>query len=340
MTKHQRLLLFGSSVLFMIALILIILTQMTRLPEKQVLIEAHPELSWQPFPTRVPAFTATPALSELYTSFQNAVLARDFDTAQMSLHKANDIYTNEAFVLMANARLAYMQGQSLAAEKYIWQAIGTDKTNAKMWALAGLILTQNKKLDTASQAYAIAAELDPNLEPVFFQERWRIAVDKNDPDLITELADSYYLFTQDDPMADYYAATALLQSGSPMIALNLLNSRLQSTPNSPAILWFTLGHIYLDQGFYTESVVVLEHTKSLISAGDQSIASITGDVEHVIDEALAAAYLGSQRCVSAEILYQRLASVTAEGQYAVEIQKAVDCQTPTPTPTHWMISQQ
>jgi tetratricopeptide (TPR) repeat protein len=144
----------------------------------------------------------------------------------------------------------------------------------------------------------------------------------------------------EDPLAEYYVATALRMTGQNNIAISLLVERLSRESHSPALLWFILGQAYYDRRSYKESVTAFEQTQDLFNSGDTSLLLLSQEPESLIHNNLAQAYLGMQRCVAAELLFRRLAESNHTADYTNWITEAVTCQTPTPTPTHWMISLQ
>ena len=233
-----------------------------------------------------------------------------------------------------------VQGNYSKAEELIWESIGKDPADATNWALAATIFTFNDEPVLAAQALATALELNPDLAPQLFQERWAAAMQNGDAELVTNLADEYYLLYPTDPLAAYFNAVALLVSGHTNIAITLLVNELSSQVQSPAVLWFTLGQAYLERHSYWESVKSLEYAQSLIEAGDTSMAIVPGDNQYLLEHSLAIAYLGNEMCAPAEMLLRKLQDEGQAVSYTDMITEAVECQTPTPTPTHWMLSLQ
>jgi len=339
-TSRQRNLLYGSLGLLLTATVLLTSHRWIS-PPRHLEDNGRPAtLVWQAFPTRTQIDPVSPSATEYYDTIQRAILNQDFRTADVTITQAKDIYPDDARINQSEARLAFVQENYDEAEKLIWVAIGLDPSNGKNWALAGTILTHNDKPAMAAQALAIALQLTPDLAPHMFQERWRIAILNGDNQTLTNLADDYYLINPADVLADYYNARALLAAGHNNIALNILVDRLTAEPQSPAALWYLLGQTYLERKSYWESATALENAQLLIDSGDTSMLVVVGEPHYVLEDNLAKAYFGSQRCVQAESLFRTLAAEAENDDYTSWIKQAVACQTPTPTPTHWMLSLQ
>ncbi len=340
MTKRQRLLLFSSLGLLLAAFILFSLNRWITPSSLNIQFKEEPTIEWQSFPTRSFQGTTTPQSNQYSSSIQLAILRQEYTQAQVLIEEAGSVFPMDVRIRQHKARLAFAQNDFTNAENYVWEAIGLDPSNAITWAFAGTIFIHNDKPEMAEQAFSISSQLNPDLSSHLFQERWQLAVMSNDNEKLTALADEHYLLNADDPLAEYYIAAALRSSGDTNIAINLLVDRLARETHSPAILWFTLGQNYLDRGSYKESATALEYAHDLNKAGDASMLMAGDEPENIIENHLAKAYLGFQRCASAEAIFRRLAVETNPDDYAEWIAKAVTCQTPTPTPTHWMISLQ
>ena len=340
MTKRQRILLFSSLGLLLTAFVLLSLNRYlppVQLSDKQV---QQKVLDWQTFPTRAQYGPSSAQADEYDDLIRLAILRQEYDTAYSIISEAEELFPEDVRIWQHKTRLAYAQNNYDEAEMLIWDVIGLDPTNAINWAFAETIFSHNGKPEIADQALSIALDLNPDLASHLFQERWQLAVHNKDNEKLTELADEHYLLHADDPLAEYYLAEALRSSGQDSIALYLLVGRLAEETQSPAVLWFTLGQTYLDIGSYKESATALEHAQDLFNAGDTSMLLAAKEPANIILDNLAKAYLGTQRCLSAEVLFRRLAAETGAAEYSSWIKKAVTCQTPTPTPTHWMISMQ
>lgn len=222
MKPHQRNLLLASLGLLLTAFILLTSNRWIKLPRQTEYNQGAATKVWQTFPTRAPDETSPPPAIEYYKVIQSAILYQDFSTAEMTIADAQEIYPDDAYITQSEARLALIQGNYSKAEDLIWETIGIDPTNAKNWALAATILTQNEKPELAAQALYTALQLNPDLAPHMFQERWALAIRHEDTQMITDLADDYYIINPTDPMADYYNATALLVSGHINIAIMAL----------------------------------------------------------------------------------------------------------------------
>lgn len=339
-TSRQKYLLYATLALFLISLTLITASQVIQTQQPQRNTSKGRAPIWQPFPTRGLTATPTPTVLDIYSTLQLAITQRDYDTADLIIKQALALYSDNTLLLRAQARMAFLRKDFDTAEKIMWDIIGKDPENALNWIFISTILTQAAKTELAEQAMAVALTLDPSLTGDLFLERWRIAFKQNDPQKLTALADEYYLLYPDDPLSAYYNASALLASGHTNIALNLLVETLDTAPPSSSLLWYGLGRAYLQRQSYSESATAFENAIQMFEAGDKSLLLIGEKPLPIIEDDLADAYMGSNQCSKAELLYRLLADITNDISYTNLITSAVTCQTPTPTPTHWMLSLQ
>ncbi len=241
-------------------------------------------------------------------------------------------------VLREGVRLALAQGNLIEAEQRAWAAVKASPEDAEVWALLGVVLARRGATRTAAQALGIAQSLDPTLAEQAFTERWQAVRRANDGNAMWALAQVYGQAHPDAPMAFYYRAAALLAIGDAEAAIHLLIPFLESSPDAPAVLWQTLGEAYAARGAWAEAATALEVAGAKAAQGDRSLYAASLHPAHTLTLALANAYLHTGRCVEAASLYRRMS--TPYPEVAPRLTEAIRCQTPTPTWTPWLPSQQ
>jgi Flp pilus assembly protein TadD len=223
------------------------------------------------------------------------------------------------------------------AEARIWQAIRLIPQDGETWALLGLILKKQGRFKAAMQALEVARTLDPTLGAGLFPALWQAALQAEDVQTLQALVRTYSQAHRETPLAIYYRAETLLTLGEVELARDLLIASMDQA--SPAILWYTLGRAYVRLEAWHEAALSLEVAKKRIAAGDDSLRFMDG--EHTLEDlnlALGQAYLRAGQCAeAAPILRQMSASYP---DLAPLVREAVLCQTPTPTWTPWMLSEQ
>jgi tetratricopeptide (TPR) repeat protein len=307
-----------------------------------------PTAPWMAMPTRAVATleaTAAPVaeptptpLSDL-ERLQQALLAGDL----MSAHRAWEMLQTSPAVetqaaQTAGARLAFLDNDLETAEVRAFSAVqagGTASENAHAWSLLGIILRRKGDYVASEEAFATALELEPEIEPGLFDDRWRNAVRTGDGEAMVRLAGTYSLRHPESEFEPYYLASALLADGEPQMALGVLLARLRERPDAQALLWYTLGDIYAALGGFREAATVWEVAASKVAHGDTTLSVVSDAPIESLSLRLARAYLATERCAEAESLYRRLSASYPE--LAEPLQQAVICQTPTPTPTPWII---
>jgi len=287
-------------------------------------------------PTRVPP-TATPILVEAQVYYEAGLACREAGDAECAMQYFNwaialDPDLAPAYAARASVYLA--QGQLDLALDDAESAIAIDPTVASAHVLRGEILRLLGRSTQASYAFEQAIALDPTLEEETFPSRWLAAVASGDGERLLVLGRDYSRTHPGDPLRYYYRGWAFVQRGSPRIAIPLLIEGIESSPDPPALLWFALGHAYLEDHFGKEAVISFETAGELIRAGDTSL-EIHSD-HPLVDffGGMGRAYLAVGRCADAETMLNHAIAVGAPAaEYAVWLREADICKTPTPTST-------
>jgi tetratricopeptide (TPR) repeat protein len=272
------------------------------------------------------------------TPLHQALLQGDTERAQRLWDKLRQVAHDDGAVQLAGARLALMQGAPVVAESRAWRAISIAPENAYAWSLLGVVLRQTGEYKAAEQAINIAMTLDPNLAPDLFDNRWRAAQRAGDTPAVIALAEDFLQRSPESPLAPYYRAEALLVTETPLIAIELLVTVLETQPDASALLWYTLGRAYLERGGYWEAATALEVAASQTAQGDDSLYLVTDHPVEALSRRLGQAYLHANRCAEAESIFRRLNN--DRQNFESQIRAAIVCQTPTPTLTPWIPSQQ
>lgn len=292
-----------------------------------------------PLPTRAPTPTALPVsfyLEQLRLALLKDDVLADAEAAwetAWQLAPEEDAPT-QAIVQREGARLALRQGALELAAERVNAALRLDPQDAEAWLLAGVIAQRLGDLETAQAALHTAETLDPALAEDLFPERWRLALETGDKEALSQLTQSYLVTHFDAPDAAYYRAEALLATGYPQLALELLLLRMNT--DSPGVLWYTLGRVYLALNQSQNAVIALETASALLSRGDQSLFLASSDPVRDVSLALGRAYLDLRRCDEALSLLRLLATPYPAAAELVET--AQRCPLPAPTPTFrpWM----
>jgi Flp pilus assembly protein TadD len=329
---HLKRLAATGNTLLLLALIVLAgcATQVTPAPSLQNLTT-----SALPLPTRAPAPTALPAQFYL-EQFRLELLQAgdDLSRAEALWNAALEIAPNDSEVQREGARLAWRQNALEVAAERANTALRLDPEDAEAWLLAGAIAEKLGDLETAQTALRTAETLKPALAESLFPTQWRIAIETGNKEALSQLAQSYLVTHFDDPYAVYYRAEALLATDYAPLALELLSLRMDT--DSDAVLWYTLGRIYLAVGDPQNAIIALETASTLLARGDQSLVLASADPLRDVNLALGRAYLRVQRCEEALSLVQLLATPYPEA--ATLVQEAQQCTAPAPTPTFapWM----
>ncbi len=289
-------------------------------------------------PTRPLLPTPVPLPSSLLQKMRQALRAGDIKTAHRVWIRAHIQAPRDGSVLREGARLALAQGNLSEAERRAWAAVEVMPEDAEVWALLGVVLARKGATRAASQALGVAQSLDPVLADQAFTERWQAARRANDGNTMWALAQAYGQAYPDAPMAFYYRAAALLATGDVETAMHLLIPFLESSSDAPAVLWQALGEAYAARGAWAEAATALEIAGAKAAQGDRSLYAASLHPAHTLTLALADAYLHTGRCIEAASLYRRMS--TPYPEVAPRLTEAIHCQTPTPTWTPWLPSQQ
>lgn len=292
---------------------------------------------WQPMPTRIPLPTPTSeATGPLQTLQAQLQVGRPGRVAEIAWETAREKEPENAVIWREGARLALARDDFSLAEARIWQAIATNPQDAESWALLATILSRQGALDTAEQALGIAQTLTQEQMTALFLERWHSALAAQNSATLQTLAQTYSRQNPRDELKTYYQAEALLTINAAQTARDLL---LQSTDSqSPAVLWYTLGRAYMQSKAWPEAVIALEVANNKLLQGDESLALASRTPQDTLSITMAQAYLYAGKCIQAERLFKVLS--TPHPELAPQVREAIICQTPTPTWTPWIISQQ
>jgi tetratricopeptide (TPR) repeat protein len=186
----------------------------------------------------------------------------------------------------------------------------------------------------ALKAFDQAVAIDPVLEEEVFQSRWLAALAGHDAQRMTDLSRWYSGAHSEDPLRHYYRGWAYIEKGDLNVAIHLLVEGIKGTPKPPALLWFTLGHAYLESGLWQEAVTCFEIAGELIQAGDTSLEIHTERPVADFFAAMGQAYLGVGRCADAETMLRHAVAVAGPRSEYLDLLEEVDlCKTPTPTST-------
>ena len=305
-----------------------VLSEATPTPD----LAPRPSPTWGAMPTRAAAQVFAPDLQPL----RQALLVGDLGAAELMWEaleatEAGDTYEAQ----LVGARLALQLQDYASAEARAWRAIRLAPQDALGWSLLGVTLRRSGDVAYADHVLEIAETLDPDLSPDLFDERWRIAVARRDGTRLLQLAESYVTHHPDSPLAPHYQGTALLATGEGLGAINVLVEALREDGSAPALVWYTLGEAYLTQNAYREAATCLEVAARKLAAGDSTLRYMTTEPLDMLNERLARAYLFTERCAEAESLFRRL--VPLQPELETWIERAVVCQTPTPTLTPWIL---
>ena len=222
-------------------------------------------------------------------------------------------------------------------------ALQIDPT-AEAYALRGEALRRMGRAEEALEALERALELDPTLREDTFRSRWLLARSTEDAPYMLVLSREYSDAHPQDPLRHYYRSWANLELDVHKFAAATLVRAINSSSESPALLWFTLGRIYEAKREWSSAITAFETARMLTQNGDDTLALHTDRPIIELFSALGQAYLEVGRCVDAEIVLSYAESIGAHpSEYIVALEKARFCQTPTPTPTatpypSWLLS--
>ena len=242
-----------------------------------------PLAGWDPMPTRAPTPTPRPASSYLQ-EMDAALLRGDLAAATVAWEQAQRLAPVDSDILQAGARLALTLGYLELAERRAQAAVAIAPQDAAAWVLLGTIQQRRGQHEQAQESLETAQSLDPTLARDLFAARWQNARRAHDADMLAALAQAYLVEQPDDPLASYFRAEAFLAAGNASGALHLLV--LEMGPDSPAVLWYTLGRCYLARGANAEARIALEAAATAYAHGDNSLLLASDDPQRDLDEAL------------------------------------------------------
>ncbi len=303
-------------------------------------IEAPP--TWGAMPTRrptpIPDASPEPVMASATAihlhNLRVALLAGDMDMAEQMWAMAVKSDPENGEVQREGARLALVAQNLPKAAIHAWLAVSARPYDPEAWIVLGLILQRQEHAKAAHQALEIARTLAPGITQEMFPLRWQTARQAQDGIMLQTLAQQYLIENPGDPLTMYYRAEALLASNEIMTARDFLLLNMKG--DEPAAVWYTLARTYLATGAGTEATVCFETARA--RRADGTLWWVADNPERALEIGLAYAYLRAQRCAEAEPLFRQL--TTPYPTFAPLIEAAVICQTPTPTMTPWIISQQ
>jgi len=213
-----------------------------------------------------------------------ALLRGDLTAATVAWEQAQRLAPGDGDILQAGARLALTLDDLELAERRAQAAVAVAPQDATAWVLLGTIQQRRGQHEQAQESLETAQSLDPTLARDLFAARWQNARRAHDADMLAALAQAYLVEQPGDPLASYFRAEAFLAAGDSSGALHLLV--LEMGPDSPAVLWYTLGRCYLARGANEEARIALEAAATAYEHGDNSLLLASDNPQHDLDEAL------------------------------------------------------
>jgi tetratricopeptide (TPR) repeat protein len=287
--------------------------------------------------TAIPTATPTPFSIAARTYYEEGLArqaAGDAEGALRSFTWAIQLAPDFAPAYVARGTIHLARGELRRAQDEADAALKADATSAAAYALRGEALRLLGRAGLAREAFDQALALDPALQAQTFRSRWLVARVAHDRKRLLTLGEEYADAHPDDPLRHYYRGWALIESGTPGAAVDILVEEIESTPDPPALLWFALGHAYAANRSWQEAVTSFEATRALVQAGDSSLTIHSDRPIADLFGALGQTYLGAGRCVDAEAMLQYALDVGAPASaLGVALKEARLCQTPTPTVT-------
>jgi lipoprotein NlpI len=237
-----------------------------------------------------------------------------------------------AYVARGAAYLA--QGKARLALADADAALEADPASASAYALRGEAQRLLNRPRRALASFEQAIELDSRLRSETFRSRWLAARAVHDSRPLIALSREYAAEHPDDPLRHYYSGWALIEWRKSSAAVRMLVQEIKATPDPPALLWFTLGQAYAADHSWIEAITSFEAARTLVQGGDTSLTLYSDRPVADLFGALGRAYLGAGRCVDAETMLEYAIEVgVPTSEYAVALEEARLCQTPTPTAT-------
>ncbi len=320
----------------------------------------RPSPTWAPMPTRDrPRPPVTRSENRALNDLRRALLLRDLESARLLWAQGPPPHPPDRVAWYQNgARLFIALGQMERARSLIQTAIVLSPKETDSWLLLYFISRDMQDWQMAGHVLEVTLALDPSQADDLFLDRWLLASRDGNPDGMAVLAESFKIRNLDDSLQAYFSAKALLAAGDTLGATTRLIEALERDPGSSVVLWYTLGEAYLELGAYQEAQSVLETAAERFYEGDRTATHLEAPFLDNLNFNLARAYLGSGACANAEAVFRRLAvsdatqrasettqspsgtGQTGASRFDAWIEQSVRCQTPTPTLTPWIPSQQ
>ncbi len=213
-------------------------------------------------------------------------------------------------------------------------AIDIDPDSAAAFALRAEVWRRLGHPQQALGDFDRMAKLDPARLMDNFSAYWEVARASDKAVRLLTLSKAYGDAYPQDPLYHYYRGWAFIEFGSYGSAINTLSEGIESFPNPPALLWFTLGRAYAEGGRWESAVTSFEATRLLVQAGDASLAIHTDQPIIDLFDNLGRAYLKIGRCADAETMLEYAISIGAPASaYTSTLEEARICLTPAPEPT-------
>lgn len=293
----------------------------------------------QRLPTRAATLAPTPTpLSVAARTYYEDGLARqatgDTEGALQSFTWAIQLAPDLAPAYVARGTVYLAQGELRLALAEADAALEAEPTSAAAHALRGETLRLLGSPRRAQEAFDQVLALDSALQEETFRSRWLVARTIPDAVRLLALSREYATAHPDEPLRHYYHGWALIELDTPDVAANVLVEGIEATPDPPALLWFALGQAYAANRHWQEAVTSFEAARTLVQAGDTSLAIHSDQPIADLFGALGRTYLSAGRCVDAETMLAYAIDVGAPASaYGAALEEARVCQTPTPTIT-------
>lgn len=289
-------------------------------------------------PTRAPVLpTPTPVDARPY--YEAGLVqqgAGDLDGALQSFTWAIELAPGFAPAYVARGTVYLAQGRIDLALADAGTALEVDPDSASAHALRGEALRLLGWARQALEAFDQAIALDPTLKAETFRSRWLAALAVRDGSHLMALSREYGDAYPDDTIRYYYHGWALVEWGTPQVAIDALVEGIESASDPPALLWFALGHAYAANRSWPEAATCFETVRELVQTDDTSLSIHSERPIADLFGALGRAYLSIGRCVDAVTMIEHAIAIGAPAsEYATSLQEARLCQTPVPNATSY-----
>ncbi len=325
------------------AILIIPLLLLLLLPTACQTTDATPPSASARLPTRAPTRTPTPtpiptpvpvAAASYYAEGLAHQREGEAEAALRSLTWAIQLDPDFAPFYVARGGVYLSRGSLPAALTDAEAAFALDATDATAHALRGEVLRRLGRPRRALEALDRAVALDPSLASETFRSRWLAAQATRDDARLPPLSREYATLHPKDPLRFYYRGWGLTALGLHRITIDMLVRGIRTTPDPPALLWFTLGHAYAADTAWEKALTSFEAARMLVQAGDTSLSLHSDQPIIELFDALGRAYLGAGRCADAQAMLEYVLAIGGSPSvYEPLLEEARTCYTVTPTPT-------